>query len=41
LFEKDNDKQEKLEILRLEVAKSFEQLAEGNSTNRTVMDILK
>jgi antitoxin ParD1/3/4 len=39
LFEKDNAKQEQLEILREEVSKGFEQLAAGNTSNRSVMDI--
>lgn len=39
LFEKDNLKQEQLEILRQEVSKGFEQLASGETSSRTVIDI--
>lgn len=40
LFEKDAVKNQQLEILREEVAKGFEQLAAGESSNHSVMDIL-
>lgn len=39
LFEKDNTKNEQLDILREEVAKGFQQLATGEVSNRGVMDI--
>jgi len=39
LFEKDNLKQEQLEVLRQEVSKGFEQLAAGETSSRSVMDI--
>ncbi|GAA0811222.1 hypothetical protein GCM10009111_03420 [Colwellia asteriadis] len=41
LFEKDVAKNQQLEILREEVAKGFEQLAVGESSNRSVMDIFE
>ncbi|WP_214651922.1 type II toxin-antitoxin system ParD family antitoxin, partial [Vibrio anguillarum] len=41
LFEKDVTKNQQLEILREEVAKGFEQLAAGESSNRSVMDIFE
>jgi antitoxin ParD1/3/4 len=41
LFEKDAAKNQQLEILREEVAKGFEQLAAGESSNRSVMDIFE
>ena len=41
LFEKDNVKQEQLEVLRQEVSKGFEQLAEGENSSSTVMDIFE
>lgn len=39
LFEKDEAKNQQLEILREEVAKGFEQLVAGESSNQSVMDI--
>lgn len=39
LFEKDIAKNQQLEILREEVAKGFEQLAAGESSKHSVMDI--
>jgi antitoxin ParD1/3/4 len=39
LFEKDVAKNKQLEILREEVAKGFEQLAAGESSKYSVMDI--
>ncbi len=41
LFEKDVAKNKQLEILREEVAKGFEQLAAGESSKHSVMDIFK
>ena len=41
LFEKDVAKNQQLEILREEVAKGFEQLAAGESSNLSVMDIFE
>ena len=41
LFEKDNVKQEQLEVLRQEVSKGFEQLAAGETSGRSVMDIFE
>ena len=41
LFEKDNVKQEQLEALRQEVTKGFNQLATGETSNRSVMDIFE
>lgn len=41
LFEKDVAKNQQLEILREEVAKGFEQLAVGESSNQSVMDIFE
>lgn len=41
LFEKDIAKNQQLEILREEVAKGFEQLAVGESSKRSVMDIFE
>lgn len=41
LFEKDRTKQEQLEILRQEVLKGFEQLAAGETSNRSVIDIFE
>ncbi len=41
LFEKDTVKMQQLEILRTEVAKGFEQLAGGNSSALTVMEIFE
>ncbi|OUS29615.1 transcriptional regulator [Thalassotalea sp. 42_200_T64] len=39
LFEKETAKNQQLEILRQEVSKGFEQLAAGEISNRSVMDI--
>tara|TARA_R100000687_G_scaffold16278_3_gene12513 strand:- start:3256 stop:3561 length:306 start_codon:yes stop_codon:yes gene_type:complete len=39
LFEKDVAKDQQLKILREEVAKGFEQLAAGESSSSSVMDI--
>ena len=41
LFEKENAKNQQLEILRQEVSKGFEQLAAGEISNRGVMDIFE
>ncbi|EPJ47174.1 MAG: addiction module antidote protein [Osedax symbiont Rs2] len=41
LFEKDVTKNQQLEILRDEVAKGFEQLAAGELSNLSVMDIFE
>jgi antitoxin ParD1/3/4 len=41
LFEKDTAKNEQLDILREEVAKGFQQLAAGEVSNRSVMDIFE
>ena len=41
LFEKDAVKNQQFEILREEVAKGFEQLAAGESSNHNVMDIFE
>jgi len=41
LFEKDVAKNKQLEILREEVAKGFEQLATGESSKHSVMDIFE
>ena len=41
LFEKDVAKNQQLAILREEVAKGFEQLAAGESSKRSVMDIFE
>ena len=41
LFEKDALKDQQLEILREEVAKGFQQLADGEFSNRKVMDIFE
>ncbi|PKH00303.1 type II toxin-antitoxin system ParD family antitoxin [Paraglaciecola sp. MB-3u-78] len=41
LFEKDDAKDKQLEILREEVAKGFEQLAAGESSKYSVMDIFE
>ncbi len=41
LFEKDVAKNQQLEILREEVAKGFEQLATGESSKHSVMDIFE
>lgn len=41
LFEKDVARNQQLEILREEVAKGFEQLADGDSSDRSVMDIFE
>lgn len=41
LFEKDVAKNQQLEILREEVAKGFEQLAAGDSSTHSVMDIFE
>ena len=41
LFEKDVAKHKQLEILREEVAKGFEQLAAGESSKHSVMDIFE
>jgi antitoxin ParD1/3/4 len=41
LFEKDAAKNQQLEILREEVAKGFEQLVAGESSNHNVMDIFE
>ena len=41
LFEKDVANNKQLEILREEVAKGFEQLAAGESSNRNVMEIFE
>jgi len=41
LFEKDVAEQKQLEILREEVAKGFEQLATGESSETSVMDIFE
>lgn len=41
LFEKDVARNQQLEILREEVAKGFEQLADGELSNSSVMDIFE
>ena len=41
LFEKETVKNQQLEILRQEVSKGFEQLAVGEVSNRSVMDIFE
>lgn len=41
LFEKDVAKNQQLELLREEVAKGFEQLADGDSSGYSVMDIFE
>lgn len=41
LFEKDVAKNQQLEILREEVAKGFEQLAAGESSKNSVMEIFE
>jgi len=41
LFEKDVAKSQQFEILREEVAKGFEQLAAGESSEHSVMDIFE
>lgn len=41
LFEKDSAKQEQLEILRQKVSEGFEQLAAGELSNQSVMDIFE
>lgn len=41
LFEKEAAKSQQLEILRQEVSKGFEQLAAGEISNRSVMDIFE
>ena len=41
LFEKDVAKSKQLEILREEVAKGFKQLAAGESSKHSVMDIFE
>ena len=41
LFEKDIAKNQQLEILRQEVSKGFEQLAAGETSNHSVMDIFE
>jgi antitoxin ParD1/3/4 len=41
LFEKDITHDQQLEILRQEVSKGFEQLASGDSSERSVMDIFE
>mgnify|MGYP001626783726 CR=1 FL=1 len=41
LFEKDTTKNQQLEILREEVTKGFEQLAAGESSKHSVMDIFE
>lgn len=41
LFEKDLAKNQQLEILREEVAKGFEQLASGESSKHSVMEIFE
>lgn len=41
LFEKDVVKNKQLEILREEVAKGFDQLASGESSKHSVMDIFE
>ena len=41
LFEKDVAKKQQLEILREEVAKGFEQLAAGESSKHSVMEIFE
>lgn len=41
LFEKDSAKQEQLEILRQEVSRGFEQIAAGELSNQSVMDIFE
>jgi antitoxin ParD1/3/4 len=41
LFEKDVAKSKQLEILREEVAKGFKQLAAGESSTHSVMDIFE
>ncbi|MGF1762619.1 type II toxin-antitoxin system ParD family antitoxin [Aliivibrio kagoshimensis] len=41
LFEKDVDTSMQLEVLREEVAKGFEQLAAGESSDHSVMDIFE
>ena len=39
LFEKDVLKQQQLDILREEVGKGFQQLSEGKSSDKSVLDI--
>ena len=41
LFEKDSAKQDQLEILRQKVSEGFEQLAAGELSNQSVMDIFE
>lgn len=41
LFEKDLVKNQQLEVLREEVAKGFEQLASGESSKHSVMEIFE
>jgi antitoxin ParD1/3/4 len=41
LFDKDSAKNQQLDILREEVAKGFIQLAAGEASNRSVMDIFE
>ncbi|MEE2023268.1 type II toxin-antitoxin system ParD family antitoxin [Alkalimonas mucilaginosa] len=40
LFEKDMSKQQQLEILKQEVAKGFQQLSTGTTSDRNALDIL-
>ncbi len=40
-LKQDNLKQEQLEVLRQEVSKGFEQLAAGETSSRSVMDIFE
>jgi len=40
LFEKDLAKQQQLEILRLEVARGFEQLSAGEKSSKNALDII-
>ena len=39
LFEKDMSKQQQLEILKQEVAKGFQQLSTGTTSDRNALDI--
>ena len=41
LFEKDNSKNQQLDILRQEVSKGFSQLADGEFSAHNVMDIFE
>ena len=41
LFEKDINKDKQLQVLREEVAKGFEQLSEGQVSDKSVLDIFE